>query len=482
MATGLAGRIVRGGAWMGGSFALGKVISVAQQIVLVRLLTPEHFGLVSIALIAIGTLDIFTQTGIESALIQRKDLKDRALQTGWTVIVGRSILVFAALQAIAGPVAAFFEAPEATALMRWLAVPVIVDAMASPELFRRQRELDYKPHAVIAQAFNVTSLAVSVGYALYEASPWAIVYGRVVGSVVRTATSYAAAPGVPRPRWDAESVRGLVAFGRWVFIGNILLFATMRGDDALVGKLLGKSALGFYTVAYALANTPTPTIGYLVSKIALPTYAKQQDDIAALSRSYLFVLKCTATIALPSLGGLFVLAPDVVRLVYGETWMPIVTTLRILCVYGGLRCLMASAGPLFHGTGRPELLTRTAAVQFVLTALAIYFPTVNYGIEGTSLAITGALGATALLSLTYVARTIQVPVRTVVAQMVPAAAAAVLMTTALYGLEQLIRFDGATIALPIVLGSALYGVLIWRFDGAVFGEFRRLIGAVRAPA
>lgn len=478
----LAKKVVRGGAWMGGSFGLGKVLSIAQQVVLVRLLAPEHFGVVSIALIAIGTLDVFTQTGIESAVIQRKTLTSRALDVAWTIILSRAVLVFAVLQASASWVGLFFETPDAIPLMRWLAVTVIVDALTNPELFVRQRDLDYKPHAYVAQAFNLSSLIVSVGFALHEASPWAIVWGRVIGSVVRATTSYIVAARIPRMSYDAEVVRSLIAFGRFVFLGNVLLFVTMRGDDALVGKLLGTHALGFYTVAYALANTPTPTISYLVSKVALPTYAKLQDDIGALKKSYLFVLRCTATVALPALSGLFVLAPDAVALIYGQKWMSIVPTLRILCVYGGLRCLMASAGPLFHGTGKPEHLTKTAAVQFVLTALAIYYPTRLYGIEGTAGAITGALCGSALVSVSYVSRVLEISAWQVLGQLVPSFTSAVIMSVCIYALEHVMSFQMAWIAVPIVAGGVVYGLVLSRLDRQVFTQFAGLIRAARSES
>ncbi len=265
-----------------------------------------------------------------------------------------------------------------------------------------------------------------------------------------------------------------------IFLGNILLFLTMRGDDALIGKILGTTALGYYSVAYALANTPTPTIGYLVSKVALPTYAKLQDDISALTRSYLFVLKLTATLAFPALGGLYILAPSAVRLIYGEPWLPMVSSLRILCLYGGLRCIIGTTGPLFLGTGKPQQLTKTAGLLFIATGLLIYYPTRTWGIEGASMAITVALAATGCLAFVYVSRILGTSVWRILRQLGPAALGVSAMIGALMGLGNLVNFESVNILIPTLTGASVYVLLVALLDQDLYQEFKRLIRAARS--
>ena len=109
---GLSQRIARGGMWVGSSFALGKLFSTAQQIILARLLLPSDFGLFGIALLAIGTLEAFTQTGVEVALVQRREITDRILNTGWILSVLRAFFLTFLIYLTGPHVATFFKAPK----------------------------------------------------------------------------------------------------------------------------------------------------------------------------------------------------------------------------------------------------------------------------------------------------------------------------------------------------------------------------------
>ncbi len=107
-----------------------------------------------------------------------------------------------------------------------------------------------------------------------------------------------------------------------------------QGDDILVGKLLGVSALGFYQLAYKLSNIPAIEIAHATSRVTFPAYSKLQDNLPRLREAYLRVLQLTAFLSFAIAGVILVLASDFTRIALGEKWMPMVPTVQALCIFG----------------------------------------------------------------------------------------------------------------------------------------------------
>jgi O-antigen/teichoic acid export membrane protein len=186
--------------------------------------------------------------------------------------------------------------------------------------------------------------------------------------------------------FDLDAVQGLFRFGKYIFGSSIVVFLFVQGPDALVGKILNLNSLGFYVLAFGIANTPATSITHVVSQIALPAYAKLQDDLPKLREGYLKVMRLVAFLSTPITGGIFMLIPEFVQIFLGARWAPIVLPVRILCIFGFFRSIYSTVGPVFYGTGRPDLGFKFACLNLALLAILVYPLTVTMGIVGTSIA------------------------------------------------------------------------------------------------
>ena len=165
-----------------------------------------------------------------------------------------------------------------------------------------------------------------------------------------------------------------------------------QGDDIFVGKLLGATALGFYQMAYRISNMPATEITHVISQVTFPAYSKLQDNIPKLREAYLKVLQLTAFLSFPIAGLIFILAPDFTKIFLGEKWMPMVPAMQILCIYGVLRSLAATGGPLILARGKPHIQTIFSSLELVIMGILIYHFTKKWGIAGTSLVMIARLG------------------------------------------------------------------------------------------
>jgi lipopolysaccharide exporter len=396
-AADLRTRVVRGGFWVFALRITDRLFRLARTIVLARFLAPADFGLFGIALLAMSALETFSQTGFNVALIQKKGDTKPYLDTAWTVQVIRGIILALILFAIAPYVARFFEAPAAKPILQVIGLSVLFQGFVNIGVVCFQKELEFHKQFVYIFSGTFVDISVAISAAFLLRNVWALVFGLLAGNLVRMVVSYLIHPYQPRLRFNQQQFKELFGFGRWVLGSSILMFLITQGDDALVGKVLGVTALGFYQLAYTLSNLPATEISHVISQVTFPAYSKLQDNLPRLREAYLKVLQITAFLSFPITGLIFVLAPDFTKIFLGEKWMPMVPAMQVLVLWGLIRSMGATTGPIIYAVGRPKILTKYQLCQLIMLIILIYPFTMRWGILGASLAVLfTSVGANAL--------------------------------------------------------------------------------------
>jgi O-antigen/teichoic acid export membrane protein len=292
------------------------------------------------------------------------------------------------------------------------------------------------------------NIAVSITLAFMLRNVWALVWGAISGAFVIFIMSYVLQPYRPRLAFRRAEAGVLLDFGKWLLGSSILGFCLMQGDDVFVGRLLGVVALGFYQMAYRFSNAPATEITHVISQVTFPVYSKIQNDIPRLRKAYLDVLKLTTFLSFPLAGLILVLAPDFTRIFLGEKWMPMVSTMQVLSIFGLIRSIEAIAGPLFQAIGKPNIIVRLQLVKLFLLVVMIYPLTKYFGIVGTALTVilSNAL-VTPFTNLIVIKN-----IRATVAEF----------------LKPLIFFTVATVFAALLVWTTKSFVLVGRFDIAVF--------------
>jgi PST family polysaccharide transporter/lipopolysaccharide exporter len=181
----------------------------------------------------------------------------------------------------------------------------------------------------------------------------------------------------------------LFDYGKWILGSGIVLFLINQGDDAFVGWFLGATALGFYQLAYRFSNAPATEVTHVISSVLFPTYSKIQTDSDRLREAFFRTIQLTAVISFPMTTGIIVISPVFVRGFLGSQWTPAITAMQILALWGGLRSLGATTGPLFQAIGRPDYSTKIQFGKLIIIAFLIYPATSMFGIAGTALVLVG---------------------------------------------------------------------------------------------
>lgn len=383
----LSTRVVRGGVWVFALRITTRGLRFLRTVILARLLAPHDFGLFGIAMLSIATLEAFTQTGFEAALVQKKEDVESYLDTAWTISAIRGALLFSILFFFAPLIAEFFNSPQATMIIRVIALSAFLSGFRNVGILFFQRELEFNKQFYYEFPSILVDLSVAITLAFTLRNVWALVWSGLAASFVRLFMSYLIHPYRPRFSLARKQLQELLGFGKWLLGSGMLVFLITQGDDLLVGKVLGPASLGFYQMAYLISNLPATEISRTMAQVAFPVYSKLQDDLPKLRDAYLKALHLTAFLSIPLAAGIFVLAPDFTGIFMGEKWIPMVPAIKVLVFAGLIRSIAATTGPILYGIGKPRTDTIWQTIRLVVFATIIYPFTMRWGILGTSIAV-----------------------------------------------------------------------------------------------
>lgn len=389
----IAVQAVRGSLYSVGASAVTLVLGFVRSVLLARLLLPQHFGAVSLALFYVALATQFRALGLDRALIHRQDVDDTILGTYFTLRVGTLFLSLAVLVAAIPLLSHFYPAMP---LLGWILLALagveVVKGLSTVQETLLSKDLAFRSLALIDMVASVVMTIVAPLLAWQGCGVWALVAEQASGILARFGMTWLLFRRLwPRWGWDGETVRWFWGYGRPAWGATNLAFLLDRFDDFWVGTALGKTPLGYYSRAYEFARYPRRVVANpLVSVFGL-VFARLQGDRLRLSQ----VFYRTAHVILRSgflISGAFALVmPEFIHLVIGNQWQPMLLTFRLMLVYVLLDALFMLCANLLLAVGCPQGLQRSRLIQTLFFIPAVIGGAHLWGINGVALAADGML-------------------------------------------------------------------------------------------
>lgn len=368
-------------AWAGASFGLGKLASLASLVILARLLAPRDFGTVTIVLTAITFLEVGGRVGLNSALIfhdtraapgQGEGIAPAAEVMFWFLLaasLGEAVAAWLAAPLLAG----FFHAPLVTPMLRVLAPALVVTALGATHDTLLRRTLSFQRKLIPDLGTASAKAAASVALALAHWGAWALIGGQWCGVAAGTVLLWQVVGWRPRWRWRRDLARTLLAYGKHIYALELSGIVLVNLDYLVVARILGKSALGFYFLAFRLPEALLISVLNIITGVVFPAFSRLQGDLPRL-REAVAETECYAVLfALPVAAGLGLLARPLVLALYGRHWLPAVPIVQVLALYAGLRALSHHFGDAYKALGKPQILSALTLLWWVLLPPALIF-------------------------------------------------------------------------------------------------------------
>jgi teichuronic acid exporter len=360
------------------------------RLLLAKLLFPEQFGLIGMATVIIGFVQVLNGLGIGAALIQRKDkdLREAHYHTAFWTGVMWSVTLYLMMAFIAGPIAAdFYNEPILKSLIPVLSIGILISPANLIHKAQLTKKMDFKRMALIDNVANIISGSLSLILAYLGFGVWALAFNSVSLVVIALPLYFRATQFWPKLIWDKQSFKDVFGFGVYTTGTSVANYLVNNVDYLLVGKLMGAQALGAYTFAFMITDTFRSRLMAVINNVMYPVYGKIQGNPGALKRYYLKVVNYNSIIIYPIMVFLVALGRPFTLHVFGAKWNDAIVPLQLLAVAVMIHMLVNSNTALIRGMGRPGLEMKLqvfkAAIFIPMLIGGIYF----YGIIGAAWAV-----------------------------------------------------------------------------------------------
>lgn len=431
--------------------------------ILARLLMPEDFGLVAMALIAYGLLETISYAGVDLALMRGGADSRDYYDTAWTVQILQGVFITACLMAAAPLVAWYFNEPRALAVILWTAPRALLESLTNIGVVAFRKELDFAKEFRFQLYIKAINFVVVVAAALVMRNYWALVFGSLFAAALSVALSYRMHPY--RPRLSLARLREIWSFSQWLVISRLGSYLNRRCDEFVVGGVAGSSAMGSYHVATELATLPSNELVMPIRRAMYPTLSKVADRREEFVSSVLSSFSTVAAMCLFVAFTLMAMAPEVVAIVLGARWTEAVPLIRWLAVFGGFSALVLVLEVPLWVAGKTNVSAFQSWTELAVIVPATLLAVHAWGAEGAAAARAGVAVLMVPLMMALTARSGGVAFGRLAAALWRPLTAAVAMAAAvsMLPLPPLVGAAG-TLAALVIKGAAcvlLYPALLW---------------------
>jgi len=370
----------------GASFAL----RITTMVVLARLVTPEHFGLVGMVTAFTGLLNLVLYAGLPEAAIQSASLsKELASTLFWlNLAIGAA---FATLTAAAAPlVASFYGEPRLSWITVAFGAVFIANGAAAQHRALLQRHLKFGALAAIDIAALAVSAIVGISMASAGLGYWALVAMAIVPPVAAMIGAWVSAGWLPGPPRKRTGMRSLLRYGGIFTTNTLVVYAAYNVDKVLLGRFWGAEVLGLYGRAYQLSNLPTESLHSAMGSVMFAALARVQSDPQRLRNYFVKGYAVFLAVVMPITLACGLFAADIVRVLLGPQWNAAVPIFQLLAPTILVFALLNPMGYMLRATGRAS---RSLAMAFVIAPVVVagYVAGLPYGPTGVALGFSTAM-------------------------------------------------------------------------------------------
>ena len=351
-----------------------QVLRIAGIVVLARALSPHDFGLFKILVVVSTFAMLVNEAGIPDALIQRRDLTPAHHSTAWWISVGLALLTAGLLYGGAPTLAHLMRMPELREGVRLLCIPFLLEGAAVTANARLRRDMRFGALAVADVLGEVAFLGVALGLLWNRLPTWSLAGGlgaRYATHAVSVLVSGGRAPiGLP----TSSAARDLGHFAVKVLGGRTVDSLAFNVDFLLIGRLLGSSALGYYSMAWDLLRFVPDRVFRIAGRVTLPAFCHLQDQTDQLARAYLNFCGYLSRIILPIVLCAAIAAPELITTIYGPKWLPAAVPMQLLACGLLLVGLRLAIGSVYYAKNHPEFdfyIHTAGLVLVVITVLGL---------------------------------------------------------------------------------------------------------------
>ena len=446
-----------------------QAVSFLVSIILARLLAPEAYGTIALAMVFINILQVFVDSGMGTALIQKKDADDLDFSSVFYFNIAACLVLYAGLFLAAPSIAQFYGDPALTALVRALSLTVVVSGVRNIQQSYVSRHLLFKRFFFSTIGSTLASAVVGIAMAYAGFGVWALVGQSLSNVVTGTIILWATVPWRPRRMFSWQRLKGLLSFGWKLLVSSLLDTGYNNLRSLIIGKLYSSADLAYYNQGDKLPNLVITNINASIDSVLLPTMANEQDDPARVRSMTRRAIKTSTYVMAPLMMGLAACAEPLIRLILTEKWLPCVPFLRIFCITYMFWPIHTANLNAIKALGRSDLFLKLEIVKKIV-GLTILLCTMWHGVMAMAYSLLLSSVLSQIINTWPNRKLLRYHYLNQLADILPALLLACAMGLAVYCIQFLGWGDLPTLCVQIPVGAALYlaGSALLRLDSFLY--------------
>ena len=444
-------------------------VAFVVSLVLARLLAPEDYGTIALVTVFTTILQVFVDSGLGNALIQKKDADDVDFSSVFYFNVIVCSILYLGMYLAAPTLAAFYDDPDLVPVIRVLSLTLVISGVKNVQQAYVSRTMQFKRFffATLGGTIGAAVLGIAIAYMGYGV--WALVAQQIFNAAVDTLILWITVKWRPKWVFSFKRLKELLSFG-WKLLVSALLDTTYNQlRQLIIGKLYTTSDLAYYNKANQFPNLIVTNINTAIDSVVFPAMSMQQDDPQRVKAMTRRAIKTSVYIMAPMMLGMAAVAEPMIRLLITEKWLPCVPYLRIFCITFIFYPIHTTNLNAIKAMGRSDLFLKLEIAKKII-GLAVLLSTMWISVEAMaySLLLVSLLSQIIntwpnrkLMNYSYLAQ-----LRDIMPSIALSAAMALIVSSLpMLGLDDLI-----TLGLQIVLGVIIYlfGSILFRMEAFMY--------------
>lgn len=453
-----------------------QIVTFIVSIVLARILSPSDYGTVSLIMVFITILQVFVDSGLGTALVQKKNADELDFSSVFLFNFCVCIILYLVMFIGAPVIASFYNDISLTPVIRVLSLIIIISGIKGIQQAYVSRNMLFKRFFFSTLGGTIFSAVIGIGLAYAGCGIWALVAQQLSNTLIDTIILWLTVKWHPKKMFSWERLRKLLTFG-WKLLVSALIdtcYSNLR--NLIIGKMYSSSDLAFYNQGDKFPKVIVTNINSSIDSVLLPTMSSAQDDRNRIKNMTRRAIKTSTYIMAPLMMGMAFCAEPIVRLILTDKWLPCVPFLRIFCISYMFWPVHTANLNAINAMGRSDWFLRLEIIKKIM-GMTILLSTMWFGVKAMaySLLVSNVLSQIInswpnrkLLNYGYLEQ---------VRDFAPSILLAVFMGICVYFIGYLPLQIIVTLAVQIISGSAIYIIMsiVWKLE-----EFEYLIGMIKS--
>lgn len=354
-------------------------------VILVGVLSPDDFGLIAMAMVVIGFLDIFKDIGTSSAIIKEDNPSNELKCSLFWVNVFFGILIFALIYFSSPLFTKLFNSERIEPVLQILSISFIISGISVQQKALFEKELLFQKLSLIELFSSAMAFIIAVILALNGYGVWSLVWQVITNTGLNTLLIWIFSNWKPKLVFNFYEIKKITSYSSNLVGFNLINYLARNGDYFLIGKFLGDRELGHYYLAYRIMLYPLRNITWVISRVIFPAFSKIQNDNSKLREAYVRLTNSIAIITFPMMAGIAVISSYFTNIFFGENWDTILVAyiIIILAPVGAMQSIFSTVGNIYQVKGRTDWMFRWSLFASTITIIGFVIG-LNWGIIGVA--------------------------------------------------------------------------------------------------